>query len=117
MNQQEQQLAQDRANRDAARAVFDARLTRVRGGLAERGVGARIMDDTLDRARAGADEAVAVARENRLVVAGTVLALAAWMLRRPLARLAGKLAGAASHGEPGSVCERLREWTVKRIRT
>lgn len=117
MNAAEQQLADDRTTRDAARAVLDTRLTRVRGALAERSIGQRVTAEALDRAKNGADETIAVVRDNRLVVVGTALTVLAWLARRPLGRLAGKLVGRASGGEPSSIRGRLRAWTEKRIKT
>lgn len=121
MNPAEQQMVQDRATRDAARAVFDTRLARVRAALAARSVPQRIKAEAVDRAVGGIDQAVAVAKDNRVIVAGTALALVGWFARRPLGRwggkLATKLANRAATGEPGLVGKRLREWTAKRIRT
>lgn len=117
MNPAEQQLAEDRALRDAARAVFDRRLERVRGAVAERSIGQRVTSEAVDRARNGAAEALAVARAAPLVVGGTALALVVWLARRPLGRWAGKLVRRANGGEPASIRGRLRAWTEKRIKT
>ncbi|MES2493299.1 MAG: hypothetical protein V4579_08485 [Pseudomonadota bacterium] len=116
MNLQEKELAHDRVTRDAARAVFNARLTRVRNALAQRGIGSRVLEEGRDRAKGTAEEAVAVARENRLIVAGTGLALLAWLVRRPVGRLTARAANRLTGREPRSRWVRLREWTGKRIR-
>ncbi len=116
MTPQEHELAHDRATRDAARAVFDTRLVRVRNALAERGIGSRVLDEGRDRAKGTAEEAVAVARENRLIVAGTVLALIAWLVRRPVGRWTSRTVSRATGREPRSRWGRLRDWTGKRIR-
>ena len=116
MNPAEQQLAEDRALRDAARAVFDRRLERVRGAMAERSIGQRMTAEVVDQARTGAVEAFAVARASPVVVIGTALTLLAWLARRPLGRWAGKLVWRTSGGEPASIRGRLRAWTEKRIK-
>ncbi len=112
MSTTEQQLAEDRITRDAARAVFNARWTRLRGALANRGVGQRVAEDALEQVKLGANTAVSVAR-----VLGTALALLTWLARGPLLRWATKLVKRSKHGEPCSVRGRLRAWTSKRIRT
>lgn len=82
----EQRLAEDRALRNAARAVFNTRLERVRAALEDHPIGERVAGEAVGRAREAAGETVEVARENGWVIAGTFLALAAWVLRGPLWR-------------------------------
>ncbi len=115
MSADETNLAADRATRDAARAVFDERLARVRTALAKRGVGQRLTHEVTTRAREAAGESVAVARDNRWVVAAVVAALLAWFARRPLLRWGSALADRLWPGEPASRWQRLRNWTAKRI--
>lgn len=74
----------DRAARTLAKADFDASLARVRGDLAARGVAGRVVDGAVEETAGVAFEAIDVARANKTVIAGTVAALAAWLLRRPL---------------------------------
>lgn len=76
-----------RAVRDAARRAFDSRVSAVRNDLAERGIGTRIADDVLAKATQGLAEAIEIADSNRGVIAGTIAALALWLLRRPLTGL------------------------------
>lgn len=77
-------LAADRANRRAARTLFDARLAQVKADLAARGIGgrmaAKVKSDALDMV----DEGLAVARDNKGLVAMTLAALLAWAFRAPL---------------------------------
>ncbi len=77
-------LDSDRANRDAARSLFDARLANLRGALAERGIGGRIKDQLSSDARNGFIKAVDIAESQKGVVAGTAAALAVWFLRVPI---------------------------------
>lgn len=86
-------LLRERAARDAARADYDARLATVRSDIAARSVGERIADSAIDTAQDIVDEAIAVANENRAIVAGTIAALAVWFLRTPLIALAAQLFG------------------------
>ena len=78
------QLAEARTRRNAARAAFDTRLAQVRDDLEARGIGGRIADKLGEDARAGLDEALDVARESKLVIGGTIAALALWFLRNPI---------------------------------
>lgn len=78
------QLADDRTNRDAAREVFDGRLSRIRQDLDERSVGGRIADKLTGDAADAVDEAIAIADQNRVVIAGTIAAVAIWVFRNPL---------------------------------
>ena len=76
-----------RAVRDAARTAFDSRVVTLKDDLAERSVGTRIADDLVEKASQGLAEAIEIADSNRGVIAGTIAALALWLLRRPLAEL------------------------------
>jgi hypothetical protein len=64
MTKAESQLATDGANRQAARAMFDARLSQVRADLEARSVGGRIADKALDETRTALGEAAAIATER-----------------------------------------------------
>ena len=80
------QFENARKDRNAAHAAFRSQLAQVRADLAARSVGGRVADRISQTAADIADEAVTVADENRAVVAGTVAALAAWFLRKPIIR-------------------------------
>lgn len=74
----------DRANRKAAWSLFEGRLAQVKEDLAARGIKGRIVAKAKEDALAVADEAVAVAKDNKGLVAATIAALLAWMFREPL---------------------------------
>lgn len=103
------QFRADRDNRHAARAVFDAGVTQVKDDLAARGIGGRIADKAGDEAMAALDEAVAVAKDSKGIIAGTVAALALWTFRAPLISAAqglwGKLAPAPVQEDSASEAE------------
>jgi hypothetical protein len=84
MGGQARKLEADRAVRNSARETFDLRLAQVRQDLEARGVGGRIADKIGQDAREMFEEAVEVADHNRGVVAGTIAALAIWILRNPI---------------------------------
>ena len=84
MTKAELQLEDARDRRDSARARFDARLAVVRADVDARGVGGRIADKVGDEARDAMEEAMAVARESKGIIAGTIAALALWFLRNPI---------------------------------
>ena len=81
------QLAAARSQQASARMAFDSQLSQVRADLAARGVGGRIADRVSETAAGAMSEAVEIADENRAIIAGTVVAIVAWVLRRPLMRL------------------------------
>jgi len=70
--------------RDSARAALTGRYLKLREGLAEKGIGARLVDDAKGKAKAAANEAVEIAKENKGIVAATLGALVVWALRKPL---------------------------------
>jgi hypothetical protein len=74
----------DRANRKAARALFDTRLEQVKSDLAARSIGGRVADKAKDDAMALVDETVAVAKNSKGLIAATIAALLAWTFRAPL---------------------------------
>jgi hypothetical protein len=84
MSDQADRLAKDRATREAALAVFSSNLTQVRSDLEARGIGGRIADKAGKEVRAGFDEALAIADDNKGIIAATIAALALWFLRNPL---------------------------------
>lgn len=97
MSEAERRLLDDRATRNAARAVFDGGLDQIREDLAARSIGGRIADQATGEVKAALAEGLAVAKESKGIVAGTVLALLAWFFRGPLLdALDGLLSG-----EPG----------------
>lgn len=93
MGRHARQVEQSRAERDAARELFDTQLALIREELAERGIGGRIADKVGHDTREAIDEAIAVADANRGVIAGTIAALAVWLLRRPILSWLEKLLG------------------------
>ncbi len=127
MNAAERQLIEDRAVRDAAREVVTARLARLRGDLAQRSVASRLGDEALGRARQAGTQALDVARDYRWILAGTGVAVAAWMFQAPLlegARFAAaKVRARVNEREPPALWRRLREWShrqagrLKRVRS
>ena len=93
-------LAKDRTTREAALSAFNANLTQVRTDLEARGIGGRIADQVHMEVRAGIDEALAIADDNKGIVAATIAALALWFLRIPLiAGLRSLLDGEKTDGE------------------
>jgi hypothetical protein len=85
-------LEQAKAARNAAHRSFHTQFAQVKEDLAARGVGGRIAD----RAGEALAEAAGIASENKGVVAGTIAALAAWFMRRPIVRLADRYLGDAA---------------------
>ena len=95
MTDAERRLSEDRAQRSAARRLFDTGLAQVKADLAARGIGGRIKDSVAQQADEAVHAGIAVARENKPVVAGTIALLLVWLLRNPLGKLLGRLSGHA----------------------
>lgn len=108
-----EQFRADRDNRHAARGVFDAGVAQVKDDLAARGIGGRIADKAQDEALSALDEAVAVAKDSKGIIAGTIAALALWTFRAPLLSAAqglwGRLAPASVQEDDDSTAECSQE--------
>lgn len=87
MSEAENALLEDRANRNAARKVFEQRFNRVKCALEQRSIGGRMADTASARAAILAQDGLEVARESKGIIAATGAALAIWLLREPLRRL------------------------------
>lgn len=93
MTSAERRLSKDHAQRNAARQVFDTDLAQVKADLSARGIGGRIKDSAVHTADEAVLHGIAVARENKPIVAGTIALLLVWLLRNPLGRMLGRLFG------------------------
>lgn len=91
MNEAESRLAADRANRKAARGLFDGRLAQVKADLAARSVPGRIKAKATDEVAKGIEQGVTIAKESKGIIAGTAAALALWFFREPLWALGKRL--------------------------
>jgi len=116
MTEDEKLLAEDRALRNSARAVFNARREKIKAALSDRPVGSRIADEAIDRTRVAAGHAVKVADENRLVVAGTLAAVVLWFLRKPLISSARRLVQREERGELAAAWQRLLDTIKARVK-
>lgn len=108
----EQRLAEDRTLRNEARAVFNARLERVRAELDERPIGERVAGEAVGRAKEAAGETLEVAKDNGWVIGATLLVLAGWILRGPLWRWACSWFDCDDESllEPASLRRRWQAW-------
>ncbi len=79
-----QRLAESRALRDAAWAMVQADVDMLKAELSAHGIGERLKDKAAEEAEAAWDNARDVATEHKGIVAGTLLALVAWLLRGPI---------------------------------
>lgn len=86
---------EDRALRDAARAVLEEDIARLRASLGEQGVAARVSSSVgntiTGRLKAGADDVLAQAKQaasdHRGVLAVLMAAILLWLMRGPLLAL------------------------------
>lgn len=90
MSDAQQRLSEDRANRHAARRLVDDGIAQVKSDLNARSIGGRIKHKVVGEIEDAAATGVAVARENKPVIAGTIGLLLVWFLREPLGRWAGR---------------------------
>ena len=93
MSDLEHRLAEDKALRDAALALFKADLALVRADLDERGLAARIKDRVGESTMEVLDEAVDIAEDNKGKVAAGVAAVILWFARGPILDALGRLIG------------------------
>ena len=91
MTEAENRFAEDRANRKAARGLFDSRLAQVKADLAARSVPGRIKAKATDEVAKGIEQGVTIAKESKGIIAGTMAALALWFFREPLWALCKRL--------------------------
>ena len=92
MSVSEAHLAEDKALRDAALAVFQADLKFIRQDLDARGIGGRIADRLGDATLDMVDEAADYAEANKGRVAAALAAIVLWFARAPILHgLAGLL--------------------------
>lgn len=93
-------LAEYRALRDAAWAVVQSDLDTLKSELSAQGIGERLKDKAAEEAQDAWDTACDVATEHKGVVAGTLLALAAWLLRGPIGDALSALFGSVDDEGP-----------------
>lgn len=93
MSDLEHRLAEDRALRDAALALFKADLAFIRTDIRERGVGARLADRLGEGTRDMVDDAVDYAEANSGKVAAGIMAVILWFARGPILDAIGRLFG------------------------
>ena len=84
MSVSEAHLAEDKALRDAALAVFQADLKFIRQDLDARGIGGRIADRLGDATLDMVDEAADYAEANKGRVAAALAAIVLWFARAPI---------------------------------
>ena len=101
MSDLEHRLAEDKALRDAALALFKADLGLVRADLDERGLGKRISDRVGESTMEMLDEAADFAEDNKGKVAAGIAAVILWFARGPILDAVGRLIGADEDEEPG----------------
>ena len=87
-------LTEYRNLRDAAWAEVSTDFEALKADLTATGIGERIKDRAAQEAQDAWDNAREVASEHKGVVAGTLLALVAWLLRGPIGDALSALFGA-----------------------
>ena len=93
MSDLEHRLAEDKALRDAALALFKADIALVRGDLDERGLGQRITNRVGESTMEMLDEATDFAEDNKGKVAAGIAAVVLWFARGPILDALGRLIG------------------------
>jgi len=80
----EARVLAEKAARDGAKQTLDLRVKKVKQDLEVRGIGGRVADEVVGRAKVVFDEAAEIAEEHPGVIAGTIAALMLWILRNPI---------------------------------
>lgn len=80
----EKTMLEDRMLRDAARALVEADLAHLKADYAARGIGERVKNRFEEGAAIVLEEAVAVAEDNKGVIATLLAAIALWFARHPI---------------------------------
>ena len=93
MSDLEHRLAEDKALRDAALALFKADIALVRADLDERGLGQRITNRVGESTMEMLDEATDFAEDNKGKVAAGIAAVVLWFARGPILDALGRLIG------------------------
>ena len=83
----ERQLREDRALRNAARALFEADLANIKASLTGRSISSRIVDRIGEGAAEVLDEAIEVADNHKGVIATLIAAIVLWFARQPIIEL------------------------------
>ena len=96
----EQQLREDRALRNAARALFEADIANLRANLSGKSISSRIVDRIGEGAAEVLDEAIEVADNNKGVIATLIAAIILWFARHPLIELITGEDGAERNDRP-----------------
>lgn len=96
----EQRLAEFRGLREEAWRIVRDDLARLQSNLEDRGIGDRIKDRIGEEAHDVWDATRDIASEHKGIVAATVAALVAWLLRGPLVAAFTALFGTALSGDP-----------------
>lgn len=81
------QLREDRAMRNAARALVEADLANLRASLSGKSIGSRIVDRIGEGAADVFDQAVEVADDHKGALATLVAAIILWFARHPIIAL------------------------------
>ncbi|MEM6857814.1 MAG: hypothetical protein AAF559_08075 [Pseudomonadota bacterium] len=90
MSDQPAEFLEDRALRDAARAVLLADIDHARGSLSGKKVAARVAGTIGDGAKDVIDVAKTHAHDNRGILAAIIAVLAIWFAREPLLEIFGR---------------------------
>ncbi|RDC59878.1 hypothetical protein HME9302_01074 [Alteripontixanthobacter maritimus] len=83
----DQQLREDRALRNSARALVKADIAHIRSDLTSKGFGSRIVDRVTEGATDVFEEAVEVADNHKGVLGVLLAAILIWFARTPLASI------------------------------
>lgn len=80
----ETKVLAEKALRDRTKKSLDSRISLVKLDLEARGVGGRVADEIVGRAKIVFNEAAEIAEQHPGVVGGTIAALMLWILRNPI---------------------------------
>lgn len=79
-----------RETRNSARSRMAGRFSALKGGYAEKGLGARLGEQVTGKVKEAAVEAGDIVRESKGIIAGAAGLLGLWLVRRPIKALGGR---------------------------
>lgn len=104
MSPAKRRLLEDRAMRDAARAVVKADVELIKSDVREEGAVSRTMSAGTDYLKLVGEGALDLANEHRAktggLIAMAIALLAAWFFRREIGELLGGIVDGLTKGEP-----------------
>ncbi len=97
MNHLESRMKEDKALRDAARALVQADIAHLKSDISDKGIGERMLDNISEGAKDVFESAAETADNHRGTLAALIGAVALWFARNPIMSLFSQEDGEDHH--------------------